>query len=64
MMQLMPQTGRALGVGDISKADPNVHGGAKFLAKLMDDNFEGVPFDEQNRTLFAFAAYNAGPGKI
>jgi membrane-bound lytic murein transglycosylase MltF len=30
----------------------------------MDDYFKGVPFDEQNRTLFAFAAYNAGPAKI
>jgi membrane-bound lytic murein transglycosylase MltF len=34
------------------------------MAKLMDDYFKGVPFDEQNRTLFAFAAYNAGPAKI
>jgi membrane-bound lytic murein transglycosylase MltF len=64
MMQLMPQTGSALGVGDIHKADPNVHAGAKFMAKLMDDYFKGVPFDEQNRALFAFAAYNAGPAKI
>ena len=30
----------------------------------MDDYFKGVPFDEQNRALFAFAAYNAGPAKI
>jgi membrane-bound lytic murein transglycosylase MltF len=64
MMQLMPQTGRALGVGDIYKVDPNVHAGAKLLAELMDDYFKGVPFDEQNHTLFAFAAYNAGPAKI
>jgi membrane-bound lytic murein transglycosylase MltF len=63
LMQLMPNTGRALGVGDIYKADPNVHGGAKILANLMD-YFKGVPFDEQNHTLFAFAAYDAGPGKI
>src|SRR5262249_28103598 len=28
LMQLMPKTGRVLGVGDISKAEPNVHGGA------------------------------------
>ena len=64
MMQLMPETGRALGVGNIYKADPNVHGGAKYMAKLMDDYFKDVPFDEQNHTLFAFAAYNAGAGKI
>jgi membrane-bound lytic murein transglycosylase MltF len=64
MMQLMPRTGGALGVGDIHKADPNVHAGAKLLAQLMDDYFKGVPFDEQNRALFAFAAYNAGPARV
>jgi membrane-bound lytic murein transglycosylase MltF len=64
MMQLMPQTARALDVGNIYKADPNVHGGAKLMAKLMDDYFKDVPFDEQNHTLFAFAAYNAGAGRI
>jgi membrane-bound lytic murein transglycosylase MltF len=64
MMQLMPQTARALDVGNIYKADPNIHGGAKLMAKLMDDYFKDVPFDEQNHTLFAFAAYNAGAGRI
>jgi membrane-bound lytic murein transglycosylase MltF len=64
LMQLTPQTGRALGVGDIHNADPNVHGGAKYMAQLMDTYFKNIPFDEQNRNLFAFAAYNAGPGAI
>ena len=60
----MPQTGRDLGVGDIHKPDPNVHAGAKYMAQLMDQYFNGVQFDDQNRNLFAFAAYNAGPAKI
>jgi membrane-bound lytic murein transglycosylase MltF len=64
LMQLMPQTGRALGVGDIHKADPNVHAGAKYMAQLMDNYFKDVPFDEQNHNLFAFAAYDMGPEKI
>jgi membrane-bound lytic murein transglycosylase MltF len=64
LMQIMPKTGRELGVGDIHKADPNVHAGAKYMAQLMDEYFNSVQFDEQNRNLFAFAAYNAGPGKI
>ena len=63
-MQLMPNTGRTLGVGDIYKAETNVHAGAKYMAQLMDIYFKDVPFDEQNRNLFAFAAYNAGPAKI
>jgi membrane-bound lytic murein transglycosylase MltF len=64
LMQLMPQTGRALGVGDIYKADPNVHAGAKYMAQLMDSYFKDVPFDEQNRNLFAFAAYDMGVEKL
>jgi membrane-bound lytic murein transglycosylase MltF len=64
LMQLMPKTGRALGVGDIYKADPNVHAGAKYMAQLMDNYFRDVPFDEQNHNLFAFAGYDMGPGAI
>ena len=64
LMQIMPQTGRKLGVGDIHKPNPNVHAGAKYMAQLMDDHFKDVPFDDQNRNLFAFAAYDAGPAKI
>jgi membrane-bound lytic murein transglycosylase MltF len=64
LMQLMPQTGRNLGVGDIHKSDPNVHGGAKYMAQLMDDYFKDVAFDDQNRNLFAFAAYDMGPEAI
>lgn len=64
VMQVMPKIGNYLGVGDIRKIENNVHAGAKYMARLMDVDFKGVPFDEQNRCLFAFAAYNAGPGTI
>jgi membrane-bound lytic murein transglycosylase MltF len=64
IMQVMPATGRALGVGDITQADANIHAGVKLLALMMDDNFKDVPFDEQNRTLFAFAAYGMGAGAL
>jgi membrane-bound lytic murein transglycosylase MltF len=64
LMQLLPKTGRVLGVGNIYQPEPNVHAGAKYMALLMDDYFPDAPFDEQNHALFAFAAYNAGPGKI
>ena len=30
----------------------------------MDKYFKDVPFDEQNHNLFAFAAYDVGPGAI
>ena len=64
LMQMMPATGKALRVGDIREADANVHAGAKYMAHLLDEYFQGSHFDEQNRNLFAFAAYNAGPNKI
>jgi len=64
IMQLMPATGNELAVGDISHAEPNVHGGIKYMRRLIDYYFRDANFDEQNRTLFAFASYNAGPGRI
>jgi membrane-bound lytic murein transglycosylase MltF len=64
IMQLMPRTAKELGVGDINKAEPNVHGGTKYMRMLFDRYFKEAKFDEQNRTLFAFASYNAGPNRI
>jgi membrane-bound lytic murein transglycosylase MltF len=64
VMQVMPATGAELKVGDIYKAEPNIHAGAKYMDQLMTRYFKDANFDEQNRTLFAFASYNAGPGNI
>jgi membrane-bound lytic murein transglycosylase MltF len=64
VMQLMPATGSELKVGDIKQAEPNIHAGAKYMDQLMTKYFADATFDEQNRTLFAFASYNCGPGNI
>ena len=64
IMQLMPATAKELRVGDIRLAEPNVHAGAKYMDQLMTRYFTDAKFDEANRSLFAFAAYNAGPGRI
>jgi membrane-bound lytic murein transglycosylase MltF len=64
IMQIKPIAARAVGVGDISRADANIHAGTKLLAELMDDNFKDAPFDGQNRDLFAFAAYGMGAGAL
>ena len=64
VMQLMPATGAELKVGDIQQPEPNIHGGAKYMDQLMTRYFADAKFDEQNRTLFAFASYNTGPGNI
>ncbi|MCC7282677.1 MAG: transporter substrate-binding domain-containing protein [Acetobacteraceae bacterium] len=64
MMQLMPATGREMRVGDIQQTEANVHAGAKYMRQMLDVYFADAEFNEQNRNLFAFAAYNAGPGRM
>jgi membrane-bound lytic murein transglycosylase MltF len=64
VMQLMPATGKALKVGDIAVTENNIHAGAKYMDELMSRYFADAAFTDQNRTLFAFASYNAGPGNI
>jgi membrane-bound lytic murein transglycosylase MltF len=64
LMQVMPETGKAMKVGDIAKPEPNVHAGVKYMRTLYDRYFDDEGMDEQNRTLFAMAAYNAGPSRI
>jgi membrane-bound lytic murein transglycosylase MltF len=64
VMQIMPDTGKELAVGDIHQLEPNIHAGAKYMNRLMTRYFEDAHFSDQDRTLFAFASYNAGPGNI
>jgi membrane-bound lytic murein transglycosylase MltF len=64
VMQLMPATGQELKVGDISQTDANIHAGVKYMRFMIDQYFEKEPMDRLNKGLFAFAAYNAGPGRI
>ncbi len=64
VMQIMPATGKSLKVGDVKVTESNIHAGAKYMDHLMTQYFKDANFDEQNRTLFAFASYNAGPGNI
>jgi len=64
VMQIMPETGKELDVGDIHQIEPNIHAGAKYMNRLMTRYFKDANFSEQERTLFAFASYNCGPGNI
>ena len=64
VMQVMPQTGAELKVGDIHQTEPNIHAGTKYLDQLMTKYFPDAKFDTQNRALFAFASYNCGPGNV
>jgi membrane-bound lytic murein transglycosylase MltF len=64
IMQVMPELGTELRVGDITVAEPNIHAGAKYMNKLMSDYFSDAKFDDADRPLFAFASYNCGPATI
>ena len=64
IMQIMPATGAAMKVGNIKITEPNIHAGAKYMDHLMTQYFRDAKFSEADRSLFAFAAYNAGPGRI
>jgi membrane-bound lytic murein transglycosylase MltF len=63
-MQVMPATGKELKVGDITQADANVHAGVKYIRFMIDQYFKDEPMDKLNKGLFAFASYNAGPGRV
>jgi membrane-bound lytic murein transglycosylase MltF len=64
VMQVMPATGKELGVGDIRQLEPNVHAGVKYFRFMMDQYFADEPMDDLNKGLMTLASYNAGPGRI
>ena len=65
VMQIMPATGQELKVGDISVIENNVHGGVKYMRQLVDHEFKNdTTMTPLNKGLMAFAAYNAGPGRV
>jgi membrane-bound lytic murein transglycosylase MltF len=64
VMQVMPATGKELQVGDIRQLDANIHAGVKYMRFIIDEYFKDEPMDQLNKGLFAFASYNAGPGRI
>jgi membrane-bound lytic murein transglycosylase MltF len=64
IMQVMPATGAELKVGDITELEANIHAGVKYMRFMIDQYFKDEPMDKLNKGLFAFASYNAGPGRV
>jgi membrane-bound lytic murein transglycosylase MltF len=64
VMQVMPATGKALAVGDITKTEPNIHAGARYMRWMIDHFYGDQPMTKLDKALFSFASYNAGPGRI
>lgn len=67
IMQLLPETAASpeVGITGIDKdAEKNVHAGTRYLRRLSDRYLNDPGIDQKNKTLMAFAAYNAGPGNL
>jgi membrane-bound lytic murein transglycosylase MltF len=64
VMQVMPDVGAEMKVGDITKVDANIHAGVKYMRLVLDQYYKNEPMTPLNKGLFTFASYNAGPGRI
>jgi membrane-bound lytic murein transglycosylase MltF len=66
VMQIKPGTAAdaSVGIPDVRTLDNNVHAGVKYLRYISDRYFSDAHFDDLNRHVFAFAAYNAGPARV
>jgi len=64
VMQVMPATGKELGVGDITQVEPNIHAGIKYMRWMIDQYYGKEPMTRLDKALFAFASYNAGAGRM
>lgn len=53
-----------IAVGNLTVTESNVRAGAKPMDQLMKQSLGDAKFDEQERTLLAFASYNAGRGNV
>lgn len=63
VMQLMPATARAMGVGDLENPDNNILAAARLLKKLDDSLSSRIP-DSEERMKFVVASYNCGLGHV
>jgi len=66
IMQVMPSSAASapIKIPNINIEENNIHAGVRMMHFLIEDYFNEPGLDRLNRTLFAFAAYNAGPAKI
>jgi membrane-bound lytic murein transglycosylase MltF len=66
VMQVMPATAKdkAVNIPDIEKLESNIHAGIKYNRWVVDNFYADEKILPVDRQLFAFASYNAGPGRI
>jgi membrane-bound lytic murein transglycosylase F len=63
LMQIMPETGKNFGIDITSSPRDNIEAGAKYINWLHSIFDLKIP-DENERTKFILASYNAGPGHV
>jgi len=65
-MQVVPQysTASPINIPNVRQAEPNIHAGTKMLAQITKTYFNDPAITPINKTLFTFAAYNAGQNRI
>lgn len=67
VMQIKPSTAadKTVGISDVeTSAENNIHAGVKYMDYVMRTNLKDAKLDKTNRSLFALAAYNAGPARL
>jgi membrane-bound lytic murein transglycosylase MltF len=66
IMQVIPKNAAAkpINVPNVSTADQNILAGVRMLDSIQETYFNDPAINQMNRTLFTFAAYNAGPNRI
>jgi membrane-bound lytic murein transglycosylase MltF len=66
IMQVIPKYAAAppINVQDVNRADRNILAAVRMLDNIVTTYFDDPDLDEVNKTLFTFAAYNAGPSRV
>ena len=66
IMQVIPKYAAAppINVPDVNRADRNILAAVRMLDNIVTTYFDDPDLDEVNKTLFTFAAYNAGPSRV
>jgi len=66
VMQVLPQFAAAnpIDIPNVRQAEPNIHAGTKMLAYITKTYFNDPAITPMNKTLFTFAAYNAGQNRV
>jgi membrane-bound lytic murein transglycosylase MltF len=66
VMQVMPDTARdkAVNIPNIEDLESNIHAGIKYNRWVVDNFYKDEGIRPVDRQLFAFASYNAGPGRV